>query len=87
MKNAEISQCTQEVPIGLQHENTAPDRFAIHSVVNNVIVFSLYRYFHSLVNKFEQQMALYQSQIEELEGHLSTMAVHEGVAPQSNQYY
>jgi len=38
------------------------------------------------VNKFEQQMALYQSQIEELEGHLSTMAVHEGVAPQSNQY-
>ena len=28
-------------------------------------------------------MALYQSQIEELEGHLSTMAIHEGVAPQS----
>lgn len=31
-------------------------------------------------------MTLYQSQIEELEGHLSTMAVHEGVAPQSEQY-
>ena len=31
-------------------------------------------------------MALYQSQIEELEGHLSTMAVHEGVAPQSEQH-
>lgn len=29
LKNGEISQRTQEVPAGLQHENTVPDRFIV----------------------------------------------------------
>jgi len=32
LKNAEISQCTQEVPVGLQHENTAPDKLVEYTM-------------------------------------------------------
>ena len=60
-----------------------PSLTGLQNIIHHRSLFPSCSYFHSLVNKFEQQMALYQSQIEELEGHLSTMVIHDGVAPQS----
>lgn len=51
----------------------------------NICNFSVFSYFHSLIEQFEVQLQQYRQQIEELENHLTTQSNGSHITPQGKR--